>query len=154
MSGGRGAIRVTGLRELLRDLNHLGPALNREVRVASREIAETEAGRIKAQAAGSDKLSAAVGVSVRTRSDRVPTIIAGGAKRAAVSGRPKAGDVFFGAEFGGQRRKTTRQFRPHLKKQGYWMWPQIREDEAAMQRTWLEAVDRLLEQTAFLDRGR
>lgn len=149
----RAGIEVQGLKELLKDMNRLGPAFSREVRVASKKIATDEVPRLKSAANSSDKLSAAVGVTVRARSDRVPSIVAGGAKRVAVSTKPKAGDVFFGAEFGGGKRKTTRQFRPHQGKRGYWFWPQIREDEKRMVAEWLAAVERVLEDQTMIDRG-
>lgn len=58
-----------------------------------------------------------------------------------------AGELLMGAEFGGQRapkrayvtrsrkgtpyivrRRTTRQFHPHLGRRGYWYWPTVRQD--------------------------
>lgn len=149
----KAGIEVQGLKELLKDMNRLGPAFNREVRASSKKIAEDEVPRLKAAANISNKMSAAVGVTVRARSDRVPQIIAGGAKRVALSTKPKAGDVFFGAEFGGGKRKTTRQFRPHRGRRGYWFWPQIREDEKRMVAEWLDAIDRAMEDQAVIDRG-
>lgn len=139
-------IEVEGLREVLTRLNKLGPDLNREVRVSSKEIAEEEAGRIRSAAGGSgDVVSAAVGATVRARSDRLPSIVGGGARRLhQLSGKPRLSDVFFGAEYGGGKRATTRQFRPHKGKVGYWFWPQIREDQELMLQEWAEALDRVL----------
>lgn len=145
----KAGIQVTGLTEVLRELNRLGPAVNREVRVSAKAIAEDEAPRLRAAAERSgDRLSAAVGVTVRARSDRVPKIVGGGAKRVSTSRRPKAGDVFFGAEFGGGKRDTTKQFRPYKRHGrgglGYWLWPQIRQDQERMMTEWLAALDRVL----------
>ena len=139
-------IEVEGLREVLARLNKLGPDLNKEVRVSSKEIAEEEAGRIRSAAGGSgDVVSAAVGATVRARSDRLPSIVGGGARRLQqLSGKPRLSDVFFGAEYGGGKRATTRQFRPHKGKVGYWFWPQIREDQELMLRQWTEGLERVL----------
>ena len=139
-------IEVEGLREVLTRLNKLGPDLNREVRVSAKAIAEEEAGRIRSAAGGSgDVVSAAVGATVRARSDRLPSIVGGGARRLhQLSGKPRLGDVFFGAEYGGGKRATTRQFRPHRGKTGYWFWPQLREDQELMLKQWTEALDRVL----------
>ena len=156
-------IRVAGLKNLLHEFRKLDPAIKNEVRIASKKIAEDEVPRLKAAAARSDKLSAAVGVTIRARSERVPMVVVGGAKKLSIGSkgaqgrnalgqftkradnRPRAGDVFFGAEFGGGMRKSTKQFRPHRGTQGYWMWPQLREDEMFMIQDWLDAIDRALD---------
>jgi hypothetical protein len=72
--------------------------------------------------------------SVRARRDRVPVIVAGGAS--------KAGQVFFGAEFGGQRRKTTQQFRPYRGTQGYWFYPALRAMTPKVLEEYGKALDR------------
>ena len=108
------------------------------------------------------KQSKLVAGVIRAKRDRVPSIAAGGSKKVAPSrkiyrsttnrtktGRgklvkPSAGDIFFGAEFGGRRRKTTQQFRPHRGRKGYWFWPQLRADEARMISAYDEAVTGVL----------
>lgn len=147
----KASIEVVGLQQLLKDMRRLGPDLNLQVRESSKKIAEDEVPRLKAAANSSDKLSAAVGVTVRARQDRVPKIVAGGAKR-VTSSKAKAGDVFFGAEFGGQKRKTTQQFRLHRGRQGYWLWPQLRADEKRMVAEWLDAIERAMEDNDMTDR--
>ena len=142
----RVGIEVEGLREVLARLNKLGPDLNREVRVSAKEIAEEEAGRIRSAAGASgDIVSAAVGATVRARSDRLPSIVGGGARRLnQLSGKPRLSEVFFGAEYGGGKRATTRQFRPHKGRTGYWFWPQIREDQEQILQKWTEGLERVL----------
>lgn len=142
-------IVLNGVDALLKELSGLGPDLNRQIRAASKKNSESEVVRLRAAATRSDRQSAAVGVSVRARADRLPSILAGGARRMNVSGakgkeRPHAGDIFFGAEFGGQKRKTTQQFRPHKKREGYWLWPQLRHDEAKLIEGWTEALELVL----------
>jgi hypothetical protein len=49
-----------------------------------------------------------------------------------------------GAEFGGQGRPTTQQFQPHLGRQGYFVYPTIRENSEDIENRWLEAADDLI----------
>lgn len=136
-------VYVDGLKPVLRQLTALGKDLNREVRASAKQIAEEESQAIRA-AAGGDRLSAAVATTIRARSDRLPAIVGGGARKLPVSGRPAAGAVFFGAEFGGRRRKTTQQFRPHRGREGYWLWPTLEKDKEKMLIRWSEAVERAI----------
>ena len=94
-------ITVEGLRPLFRRLNQLPKTAQREMREQAKAIAEDEAARIRSAAAGSDRQSSAVSRFVVARSDRVPAIVAGGNRKAGVSGGATAGELFFGAEFGG-----------------------------------------------------
>ena len=140
----KSGVHVEGLKPVLRQLSRLGPDLNRELRASSKEIAAEEASKIRA-AAGSDQLSAAVATTIRARSDRLPSIVGGGARRlSSLSGNPRAGEVFFGAEYGGGKRKTTRQFRPHRGRAGYFVWPTLRDDQEHMLVRWSEAVERAI----------
>lgn len=162
-------IEVEGLKPFLTRLNQLPKTAQAEIREAARTIADDESRRITSAGRSSDKQSAAVASFIRTRSDRVPAIVAGGSRRTGVEGGAKAGELFFGAEFGGGSNKkfeavtreyttragntrskrvgsryagsknTTNQFRPHLGRTGYWFWPQIRKDQARMFKRW-EAV--------------
>lgn len=146
-------IEVKGLKELLKDLSSYGPAASKAAREESKAIAGDTAERAQRRAVSSgDKLSAAVGVTIRARSDRVPAIVSGGARRLAISGRARGGEAFFGAEFGGGKGKTTRQFRPHKGRQGYFLWPQIREDEQEMIRRWLDAIEKILDNQSMSER--
>jgi hypothetical protein len=52
--------------------------------------------------------------------------------------------VFFGAEFGGQRRKTTQQFRPYRGKQGYWFYPTLRAATPKVLDDYGHALDRAI----------
>jgi hypothetical protein len=111
-------IQVEGLRETLAAFKRFGPDAANELRTEAKNIASQVVARQKAAGTGSDRTSALAAGSVRARRDRTPSIVAGG--------RSKAGQVFFGAEFGGGRRKTTRQFRPYRGTQGYWFYPTLR----------------------------
>ena len=168
-------ITIEGLRPLIRRLNQLPKAAQQEVREAAQAIADDEATRIAAAGRSSDKQSRAAAEFVRARRDRVPSISAGGNRKAGVSGGATAGQLFFGSEFGGGSSKrftrdvtetkitsargrtrtkrtfgavkfagkkaTTNQFRPHLGRTGYWMWPTIRRDEQRMVARWVKALE-------------
>lgn len=166
-------IEIEGLKPLLRRMSALPKTAQNEIREAAQAIAADEAQRIAAAGRSSDKQSAAAAGFVRARRDRVPYVVAGGAGKTGVSGGATAGQLFFGAEFGGggtknwtrltetktsksgktrevfagvefagaRTRPTTNQFRPHKGKTGYWMWPQIREDQERMFKRWEAAVD-------------
>ena len=139
----KSSVYVEGLKPVLKQLTALGKDLNAEVRTSAKQIAEEETAAIKT-AAGGDKLSAAVATTIRARSDRLPAIVGGGARKLPISGRPPGGAVFFGAEFGGQKRPTTMQFRPHRGRQGYWLWPTLEKDREQMMLRWSEAVERAI----------
>lgn len=144
-------IEVQGLKEILRALNRLPKEAKSEMRRQAKVIATEEAGRIRdagTSGIGSDKLSAAVAPFVTARSDRLPAIIAGGTKTVPIGPEKrrkpaKVYQVFFGAEYGGGRKKTSRQFRPWKGKNGYWFWWQIRRDSERILSRWFEVVKRI-----------
>jgi len=88
--------------------------------------------------------AALTATSVRRRTDRVPVITAGGSRRIGRRGsKVAAGDVFFGAEFGGRGRPRTMQFPPYTGHRGYWFWPTIRRHLPELRRRYIAALDRL-----------
>jgi hypothetical protein len=58
------------------------------------------------------------------------------------------GDVFFGAEFGGRRRKTTQQFLRHRGRQGYFFWQAVRDSKGTIATEYLAAIDTVLKKLA------
>lgn len=153
MATDKQAITIEGLKPALAALTRMGKEASGKARDASLKIAAKEAPRIAAAGRGSSRQSALVAGSVKARRDRVPAIAAGGAGKLspASGGHPRAGDVFFGAEFGGRARKTTQQFRPHAGHQGYWFWPTLRQDTDSMFQEWARALDEI---AAEWERGR
>lgn len=155
-------IVVDGLDGLFAALRTLPKEASQAMREGARKIADRELPRVVSAGLASDKQSALVARTITTKSDRVPTIRAGGPKtlpierkayrsttRKLKSGRgklvkPKAGDVFFGAEFGGGGRPTTRQFRPHKGHDGYWLWPTLRDDADDMLDAYQQLIDKVL----------
>ena len=127
-------IHVEGLNETLRAFRQYGPEAANELRTEAKNIAATVAAKQQAAGRSSSRQSAMAAPTVRARRDRVPVIVAGG--------RSKAGMVFFGAEFGGQRRPTTRQFRPYKGHTGYWFYPTLRASMPAILDAYSRALDR------------
>lgn len=139
------AVELDGAEELRRRVRNLPKVANASMRTAAKGIVEKEVPRIQA-AAGSNKQARMVASTIRARSDRYPTIVAGGSRRLSPSrktkgkGRPTAGEVFFGAEFGGAQRPTTQQFRPYQGRRGYFFWPTLRKDAQQIGEQWEQAI--------------
>lgn len=163
-------LEVEGLKPFLTHINALPKSAQAELRERAQAISDDEARRLSAAGRGDDPQSQAVARFIKSRKDRVPYVQAGGNQKTGVSGGARAGELFFGAEFGGQsqkrfedvtktvtgrtgkqrqvrtgsrfvgRKNTTNQFRPHLGRRGYWFWPQLRADQERMFRRWEEAV--------------
>lgn len=141
------SVTLEGADEARKKLRGLDKTANAELRLKARAIVDDVTPELKTAGQGSDRQSALVAGVIRTRSDRFPTIVAGGSKKLRTGkDAPRAGQLFFGAEFGGQRRKSTQQFREHKGRTGYWFWPTIRRHEDQIGKRWLEAVDEVVEE--------
>jgi hypothetical protein len=143
-------VKVEGLDETLRAFNAYGKDANRELRQAAGVHADRIVGMLNTAAANAGKGAALSAGSVKRKSDRVPAIAAGGSRRVKTSTGNKvtAGDVFFGFEFGGGARPTTKQFPPWLGRTGYWFWPLIRREMPALRRAYLQTLDELAQKWA------
>lgn len=131
------AAKTYTIKGLNRALRSLPKHATEELRQASLRIAEEVAdlGRQRAHMAGG--LGMLVAPSIVATRDRVPRVKEGSAKklpahsdgRARAGGRQTVGDVMWGAEFGGGRRSSTRQFRPWRgsgSDAGYMLYPAVR----------------------------
>lgn len=137
---------IDGLDGTLRAFNRYGRDANRELRQAAGVEADRTVAALLIAGQGAGKQAALTAGSVKRRSDRVPVIVAGGSRRitrTTGTGKATAGDVFFGAEFGGGRRPSTRQFPPWVGRQGYWFWPTIRRHLPDLRRRYIAALDEL-----------
>lgn len=101
----RMGIEIVGLKPYLKRISGLPKTAQQEIREISQVIADDEAKRIAAAARADDAQSRAVASFIRSRKDRVPAIAAGGSGKTGVRGGATAGELFFGAEFGGQSTK-------------------------------------------------
>jgi hypothetical protein len=139
-------VSVEGLDETLRAFNRYGKEANRELRQAAGVEADRMVADLLIAGEAAGKQAAMTAGSVKRRSDRVPVIVAGGSrrlKRTTGKGKATAGDVFFGAEFGGGRRPSTRQFPPWVGRRGYWFWPTIRRHLPDLRRRYIAVLDDL-----------
>jgi ABC-type nitrate/sulfonate/bicarbonate transport system substrate-binding protein len=145
------SLKIDGARATLRAFSKLGKDANKALREANKEISRDLAGKIAAAARASDAQSAAVAKSVKAKSDRVPSVEAGGRRlatkqRRRSSGQRKtqAGDLLFGSNFGAT---FLPQFRRHNGGAGsddYWFYSTVEENEPRIVKEWEDARDRLL----------
>lgn len=161
----RNGVYIDGLWQLLRDLEKADERFNTEMRKASLEVAKGLAQNARRKASTVDHrrqaLEAAHGL--QAKSDRVPTVqlrpemAFRSVNRATVRGsrgrtrrrKVTMGDVFFGAEFGGQKRPTTQQFPPHRGKGGYFFWPTVRESRNQIAEEYLDTIEKVMEKLGF-----
>lgn len=161
-------VGLPGLPALLRDLSAMPKEVQDGVRDKAGQVAQVEAKRIIAAAQAEGPQAALAAQSVAVKRDRVPAIVAGGPKRlttttvykprrkvSAKTGKRlrqqkakahtvRAGDVFFGSEFGGGGKPTTHQFNPHKGTEGYWFFPTLRADEDRMLDAYAAVLDEVL----------
>ncbi len=138
---------VQGARKIIRDMpKHL----QKEVRQAGGRIATRIAQGAKSRAQSQGRLPARVGRTIRARPDRFGAIVQMGSET-RLSGGGTINDLWGGAEFGAKRRVrterggSTMQFRPWRGNQwvgtpGYFLYPEIREQEDDAVREWLDAI--------------
>lgn len=135
-SDGGVQFEIKGLTQFLRLLSKLPKDLQADVRDASGSIASDLITGAKQAAHAPQQSLAASGLKVKR--DRIPAIRTGGAIRAGVSAK----DIFYGAEFGGQRRSSTMQFPVHRGQRGYWLYPTLRSRKRKYVGLWADAVDK------------
>ncbi len=140
--------KIEGLDGTLRAFNKYGRDASRELRQAAGVEADRMVAELMITGQAASKQAALTASSVKRRSDRVPVIVAGGTRRLRRGSSATAGDVFFGAEFGGGRRPTTRQFPPWVGRRGYWFWPTIRRHLPDLRRRYIAALDDLAQKWA------
>lgn len=120
-----------GIAGLNRALRALPKEANAKLREASQEITEVVASDARGRATSQGGSSAKVAPTIKAAKDRYPVIRMGGKRR--IKGRKgekqTIGDLIWGSEFGGQRRSTTMQFRPHKGTLGYFLWPAVRDHD-------------------------
>ena len=119
-------VQVSGLKELQKANRQLGKDARKELRKATKQIATATAREAMGVGKGLEPVQARAAESIRARGGTTPTIAAGGSQRVTNKKTP-AGDIWFGAEFGGGVRPTTQQFPRHRGQSGYFLWPTIRK---------------------------
>lgn len=127
---------IKGINQLLKVLSKLPKDLQANVRDASGDIAEGL--KDAATNAAHTPLQALAAQGMKVRRDKVPILRVG---KNQVRPGTRENDIFFGAEFGGQRRPTTMQFQPHRGQRGYFLYPTARANGRKNAEMWIKAVD-------------
>lgn len=109
------AIEVRGLAEFQRELRRID--LARDLTAANKEAAELVATKARAKAQALGGVAAKTAPSIKAAAEQ---------RRAKVTLGSNREPWALGAEFGGQGRPTTQQFKPHLGRTGYALYPTIR----------------------------
>lgn len=133
------AVRVEGVKELLKVLRQAPKELNAEVRDAAQGIADLLV--TASQQAASTRQQQLAASGLKAKRDRIPVV-----RVPSTMLRPglRASDIFFGAEFGGRRRPSTMQFQPHMGRRGYFLYPTARSRGKEFGKMWEEAIDKAM----------
>lgn len=128
-------VSVEGLAELRRALKAVSAAAPKELSAAGKDVARFVADDAQGKAAGLGGVAAKVAPSIRAAA-------AGGGGAISLGGA--AYPMAAGAEFGGQGRPTTQQFKPHLGRTGYFVYPSIRENSGRIEDEFRDAIHELM----------
>lgn len=147
-------VQIIGLAEFLRDASQSDKNFNKEMRIAAQQVADllVVAAKYEASSITRSRQASEVMKGMRAQRDRIPTIKLSEKSGFVSQSRPNRsrkrkvtrGDVFFGAEFGGGRTPTTKQFLRHRGKAGYFFWPTVRKNKNNIATEYLNAIDRVL----------
>jgi hypothetical protein len=154
ITGGNEAIQIVGITEFLRDASKADKRFDTEMRKAAQTVAQNLVDKAKAEATTVTRSSQAIEVmkGMRARRDRIPTIKLSEKSAFVSKSNPNRkrkrkvtrGDVFFGAEFGGQARPRTKQFLRHRGRSAYFFWPTVRKEKENIAREYLDAIQKVL----------
>jgi hypothetical protein len=157
-----------GLMEFLREAGQALEGFNKAMRIAAEAVAQKVVddahknaaaqpphGKPRSGSSGRSQAQAVVD-GLRARRDRIPTIKLDSKRGFVSASRPNRkrktkvtmGNVFYGAEFGGGRRPTTRQFLRHRGRQGYFFWQAVRDNKSYIVKEYSDAIDRVLKELA------
>lgn len=134
-------VRIEGARETIAAFNRLPKEASDALRDRSLELAEALAAKASGYARQDSKQSALMAATVKARRDRVPVVVAGGAKRVGRN-RVPAYAILFGSEFGSSR---LRQYRHHLGRGSYWFFATVEKEQAEISAAWNKAADEIID---------
>jgi DNA mismatch repair ATPase MutL len=147
---------VKDLFETLRKFSKASSQFNKEMRKVAYTVARDLEAKVKIEAGTVSRASQAIQVAkgLRASNDRIPTIKLRGKESFVSKSRPNSkrktkvtrADVFFGAEFGGGARPTTKQFLRHRGQSGYFFWPTVRKRKNAIAKEYLDGMDRVVKE--------
>jgi hypothetical protein len=150
----------------VQDLNAVLRSIPKEANATLRDASQSIAGEVAKDAASSASAQGGVAKyvapTIRAARDRVPYIKMGSSKllpkegngwkrKSRKGGRQSIGDVMWGAEFGGGRRRTTRQFEPWRGSDhgaGYFLWPSVRDNRAYIEKAYGDALNEAIDKAA------
>ena len=162
------AIEIEGLYDVLRRFSKASPFFNEQIRKVSTDLAVDLLAAVRVEAGSVSRARQALEVTrgLMVRKDRVPSIrlrpnmqfrskTRSNRKRGRVQGPVIPGqfglerkvlmkDVFFGAEFGGGAKPTTRQFLRHRGQSGYFFWPTVRKKKNEIAQRYLDGIDEVV----------
>jgi len=151
---GKPAVLIDGLADFLRKAAKMDDRFNSHMREAARGVAQQIVDEAKVEASTVTRSRQAIEVmkGMKPYNDRIPAVKLSQSSNFVSESRPNRtrkrkvtrGDVFFGAEFGGQARPTTRQFLRHRGRSGYFFWPTVRKMKDKIAQDYLAAIDRVL----------
>ena len=154
ITGGNAPVEITGIAEFLRDASKADKRFNVEMRKAARQVAGNLVLKAKGEAATVTRNRQAIQVmrGMKARSDRIPTVSLSHKSPFISKSNPNKnrkrpvtrGDVFFGAEFGGQAQPRTKQFLRHRGRSGYFIWPTVRKEKENIAKEYLDAIQKVL----------
>lgn len=128
--------KVTGVGDASRVLAGLPRQVEDQAAKAAEKLAGVMAPRISQRATSAGRLASRVGRNVRARGAQLE--VAGSVN---VGGRNvDVGQLFYGANWGGGGRVSTRQFQP-FRPGDRWFFTQIREDNERIAAGWDAAFD-------------
>jgi len=117
-----------GFDEFSRAVNDINRRMPLAMREAAQRIAEDWVGKAQGATLTSQQALAASAMTITVDEETGVTL-------------RNDSPIFFGAEFGGQRRPETMQFPPHRGQRGYWLFPTARANAEQFQEIWAAGVD-------------
>ena len=154
ISAGNDAVEIIGIAKFLRDSSRANENFDKEMKKASRQVAANLIIKAKDEAATVARSKQAIQVmrGMKARSIITPTVSLSHKSPFISKTNPNSkrkrkvtrGDVFFGAEFGGGARPTTRQFLRHRGRSGYFFWQTVRKEKNNIATEYLDAIQRVL----------
>ena len=131
-------IHVENANLLLRTLNKMGDNVSNDLRDSSTILAESFLGDLVPAAKPGQQSAAAAAFKVYR--DRVPKVGFPGRKATGVSGGARAGELFYGAEFG----SGDFRFGPS-KRDGNFFYPTLRSEGEGYALEWFDDITRTME---------
>jgi len=147
---------IKDLFETLRKFENASPIFKKEMKKVALIIAKDlqNAVRVEAGTVSRSRQAIQVARGLRAVNENIPTIKLRNSEQFISKSRPNSkrktkvtrADVFFGAEFGGGARPTTRQFLRHRGQSGYFFWPTVRKRKNAIAKEYLDGMDRVVKE--------